>query len=211
MDPCQKRASLRKRVYRIEICGGIASGKTTFLGLLSKVGCQTVYESFATNPFWEAFYTDPSKYAFETEISFTLQHYHQIKKQSQISGLLACDYSFILDKAYAELGLQGSQLSAFNTVYAEIQKELPHPTLLIHLQCDAEIEFARIRARGRDIEKNITVDFLSALNEAVSVQVEKAKGNTPILTIDSAKNNFVEDEDVKRKLLQMVVEALPTM
>ena len=31
------------------------------------------------NPFWEAFYTDPSAYTFETEITFLLQHYHFAK------------------------------------------------------------------------------------------------------------------------------------
>jgi deoxyadenosine/deoxycytidine kinase len=38
----------------IEICGGIASGKTTFAGLLSTLGWEVVYEAFGTNPFCPA-------------------------------------------------------------------------------------------------------------------------------------------------------------
>lgn len=199
---------MNEKPIKIEVSGGIASGKTSFSQLLSKVGFHTVYESFTTNPFWEAFYTDPSRYAFETEISFVLQHYHQIKKESETSNHIVCDFSFTLDRAYAEVGLQGSQLSVFNTVYKEIQKELPSPTLLIHLQCPPEIELARIRARGRDVEENITVDFLGALNKAVSKEIAKAKAHTPILTIESAENNFVDDEVVKKKMLEMVTAAL---
>ena len=51
---------------RIEICGGIASGKTTFAVLLNSLGYDPVYENFQSNPFWEAFYTVPEKYNFET-------------------------------------------------------------------------------------------------------------------------------------------------
>jgi len=196
------------RPLLIEICGGIASGKTTFASLLTEIGFNCIYESFSTNPFWDAFYSDPAKYAFEAEITFTLQHYHQIKKLAEGGKPLVCDYSFLLDIAYAEMGLQGSQLAAFKTVYEEIKKELPPPALVIHLQCDPEIELARIRARGREVEKTITVEFLKSLNEAVTGQINKAKGNVPILTIDSARNNFVDDEDVKINLLQMVADAM---
>jgi deoxyadenosine/deoxycytidine kinase len=197
------------RMNIIEICGGIASGKTTFATLSSIIGFEPIYESFSTNPFWDAFYSDPVKHAFETEISFTLQHYHQIKKQIESCKSIVCDFSFLLDAAYAEMGLQGSQLAAFRTVYAEIKKELPPPALVIHLQCDPEIELARIRARGREVEKTITVEFLRSLNEAVTAQINKAKEHVPILTIDSARNNFVDDKDVKSKLLQMVADAMP--
>ncbi len=193
---------------RIEICGGIASGKTTFCSLLEKIDFIGVFESFTLNPFWNAFYSNPSKYAFETEITFTLQHYHQIKKQPLTTNIVVCDYSFLLDIAYAEIGLYGSQLLAFRTVYEEIKKELPHPTLVIHLQCDPDSELARIRARGREVEKGITIDFLSSLNEAVEEQVKKAKEQLPILTIDSVTNNFVDDEEVKKNLLKKVSDTL---
>jgi deoxyadenosine/deoxycytidine kinase len=194
---------------RIEICGGIASGKTTLASLITEAGFIGIFETFRENPFWQAFYSDPAKYAYETEITFTLQHYHQIKKQQVTSKPLVCDYSFLLDIAYAEMGLKESHLLAFKTVYEEIQKELPPPALLIHLQCDPETELARIRARGRDVEKNITTDFLRSLNEAATDQVDKARVIAPILTIDSTRNNFVDDEDVKSKMLQMVADTLP--
>ena len=65
--------------YRIEICGGIASGKTTLANLLARSNIDPILEDFQTNLFWRAFYADPAGTAFETEITFLLQHYHQIK------------------------------------------------------------------------------------------------------------------------------------
>jgi deoxyadenosine/deoxycytidine kinase len=86
------------KVLHIEVCGGIASGKTTFAGLMTRIGLKPVFEEFRTNPFWQAFYFDPAKYAFETEITFMLQHYHQIKKDQLIMGKsICCDFSFFLD------------------------------------------------------------------------------------------------------------------
>ncbi|KIH77538.1 hypothetical protein GFER_02240 [Geoalkalibacter ferrihydriticus DSM 17813] len=208
MRICKDATQINKINRRIEICGGIASGKTTFATLLANAGFISIYEAFREVPFWKAFYADPVKYAFETEITFTLQHYHQIKKHPASNKFLACDYSFLLDMAYAEMGLKDSQLSAFKAVYLEIEKELSAPALVVHLQCDSEIELDRICSRGRNVEKNITLNFLRALNDAVSKQIEKAKMTTPILTIDSAKNNFAFDETVKKKMLEMVTTAL---
>ena len=70
---------------RIEICGGIASGKTSLAKLLEEHTIGTViYEDFKVNPFWEAFYNNPGEYIFETELTFTLQHYHEIKKRQYV-------------------------------------------------------------------------------------------------------------------------------
>lgn len=192
----------------INICGGIASGKTTFASILAKIGIDPIYESFQSNPFWEAFYSDPQKYTFETEISFMLQHYHQIKKQCADNKIMVCDYSFLLDMAYAEMGLQGSQLEAFKVVYEEIKKELPPPALIIHLQCDPDTELTRISNRGRSVEKSITTDFLRSLNVAIETQIDKARPHSKIISIDSARSNFVDDEAAKAKLVQLVAHTL---
>jgi len=65
------------------------------------------------------------------------------------------------------------------------------------------------KERGREVEKTTTIEFLRSLNEAVTGQINKAKGHVPVLTIDSARNNFVDNEEVKSKLLQMVADAMP--
>ena len=58
---------------RIEICGGIASGKTTLASLMKKLKVEVLFEDFKTNPFWKAFYVYPGKYIFETEINTQLK------------------------------------------------------------------------------------------------------------------------------------------
>lgn len=200
------KISKKKRISsRIEVCGGIASGKTTFAKLTRRIGLEPIFEHFKTNPFWQAFYSDPVKYAFETEITFLLQHYHQIKKDQLIMGKsICCDFSFFLDIAYAEIGLEGSKLKAFLTVYDEIMRDLPPPTLLVYLKCDAKTELERIRNRGRTVEDSITVEFLETLNSALERQVARIKDSLPVVAIDSALKDFAHDESAKHEVVDLV-------
>jgi deoxyguanosine kinase len=194
---------------RFEVCGGIASGKTTFAKLTRSIGLEPIFEHFKTNPFWQAFYSDPVKYAFETEITFLLQHYHQIKKGQLIEGKsICCDFSFFLDIAYAEIGLEGPKLKAFLTVYNEIKRDLAPLTLLIYLKCDAKTELERIRNRGRSVENSITIEFLEALNSALDRQVTSIKDRLPVVVIDSALKDFAHDESIKIEAMDTVKNSI---
>jgi len=53
---------------RIEITGAIGSGKSSLAKLLLDHGFDVVFEEFKMNPFWRAFYSNPIKYNFETEL-----------------------------------------------------------------------------------------------------------------------------------------------
>jgi len=190
----------------IEVCGGIASGKTTFANLIDEIDIKTVLEDFEKNPFWKDFYENPGEYIFETEITFLLQHYNQIKKSiSATNQGIICDFSFFLDLAYAEIGLTGSKLKAFYAVFNELKSDLPSPSLVVYLNCDAGTELDRIRHRCREVENNISIEFLDKLNNYLEAQVKKVQGNIKILTIDSAKNDFSHDMDTREKMKQLML------
>lgn len=191
-------------IKRVEICGGIASGKTTLANLLARLGHAPLLENFKINPFWETFYTNIGKYVFETELSFMLQHYHEIKKALPKEERLACDHSFELDKAYAMIGLSGSQLQAFISVYNEIKKDIPPAGLIVHLQCDAPTELKRIINRGRSVEQSISLNFLDSLNKSLAVEIENIKNKTAVLNIDSSQINFAQNADDIKKVLALV-------
>jgi len=189
---------------RIEICGGIASGKTTFASLFNQNNLSPLYEDFKKSPFWKAFYRDPGKYIFETEISFILLHYHQIKKGLELKKEMICDFSFLLDLAYAKIGLSGTKLKAFECVLSEIKRELPEPRLIVYLKCDAKTELERIRKRARDEESSININFLDSLNKALHKEVEKFQVTTPVITIDSDKKDFANIESVKDEMVNLI-------
>jgi deoxyguanosine kinase len=195
----------------MEICGGLASGKTTFTKLMRKIGLKPILENFKKVPSWEAFYTNPGKFIFETEITFTLLHYHQIKRRiEEGSDVILCDFSFVLDLAYAKIGLDGSKLRAFENVYSEIKKELGSPSLLVHLKCDANTELERIRRRGRKEEASIDLDFLEELNQAVENEVVNIQGQYQLVTIDSGIKDFANDKKIKKEMTGIISDFIST-
>jgi deoxyadenosine/deoxycytidine kinase len=174
---------------RTEICGNIASGKTTLCQVLSKNKFLPIFEDFQTNPFFEDFYNDPKEYSFETEITFLLQHYHQIKKNKNNPPIL-CDYSLLLDMAYADVNLSGNRLKVFFDVVGELQQEIGLPDRIIHLVCPEEVLLQRIIDRNREVETSITIEYLKALSNAISARVKDFSSQTLIIMIDSHAVDF---------------------
>ena len=177
----------------VEVAGCIGGGKTTLAGALSNRLLTGVYEDHTLNPFWEAFYTDPSSCAFETEISFLLQHYHFAKRATaSTEGVILLDHSFELDMAYAEIGLEGSKKAVFASIYREIRSEIGLPRALVFITCSAEKALERIRDRGRSVEDNITLEFLTDLQRELERRVAAIASTVPVVTIDSETTDFRE-------------------
>ncbi len=191
---------------RIEICGGIASGKTTLARLLARNNITPILERFRDNPFYEAFYRDPVAHAFETEITFLLLHYHQIKIVSQKKKRICCDFSLVLDHAYAQVTLPRAQLKTFRDLQMFLRPQLPRRDLLIHLVCDADSELARIRKRGRGTETRITHTYLNALNRSLARRVDSLGRSECVLSINSTRRDFAHSEAVRRQVLKEVTD-----
>ena len=175
----------------MEVAGCIGSGKTTLVGALSNRLLTGIYEDHTINPFWKAFYTDPAGCAFETEISFLLQHYHFAKRATASSeGVVLLDHSFELDMAYAEIGLEGTRKEIFAAIYREIRNEIGMPQVLVFITCSADEMLKRIRARGRSFEENISLDFLAELQRALEKRIAAVADSVPVVAIDAETTDF---------------------
>lgn len=186
-----------KNISHIEICGNIASGKTTLCQALAKKEYLPIFEDFQSNPFFQDFYEDPATYSFETEVTFLLQHYNLIKKQKTESAIV-CDYSLLLDMAYADVNLTGNRLKIFFEIVEELQLELGLSTQIIHLICPEEILLKRIIQRSREAEATIPLDYLTSISKAISLRVKEIASKVPILTVDSNAIDFTAGiEDIQ--------------
>lgn len=175
-------------MQRIEICGNIASGKTTLVTTLSRVGFNPVNEDFKQNPFLEKFYQNPQLYSFETEITFILQHYHQIKNSQNIKTI--CDFSLTLDKSYADVTLKERKLAIFLDLASEIEFEIDNPAKIIYLHCPIDELLLRIQRRKRHFESNITAEYLTLISAAIEKRIAEISCHVEVITIDSSKHDF---------------------
>ena len=71
--------------YYIAVEGVIGVGKTSLARLLSEhLNARMVLEEFKENPFLADFYSDKSRYAFQTQLFFLLSRYKQQLNLHQI-------------------------------------------------------------------------------------------------------------------------------
>lgn len=178
------------QIQRVEICGNIASGKTTLSHSLMYYGMHVINEIFLDNPFLNIFYKNPKLYSFETEITFLLQHYHAIKTAN--NAQIVCDYSLTLDKAYADVTLTPTRRKIFLNITEELESEIGLPATIIYLKCPEEILLNRIRSRNRSFELSIDIGYLKSLSEAIHQRVEEISREVEIICIDSYLTNFID-------------------
>jgi deoxyadenosine/deoxycytidine kinase len=192
----------------IEICGGIAYGKTTLAHLAKQLGITPILEDFQANPFYSAFYQDPAQFAFETELTFSLQHYHQVKRARNADIGFCTDFSPYLDMAYSSITLAGKQLETFRNVYKQIRHEVPPPTLLIHLECEPKIALSRIKRRGRSAELGIQLSYLQDLDNALKDIVIDAEAETTVLRMNSDHFDFANNEADEKRVVEIIKQTL---
>lgn len=173
---------------RVEICGNIASGKTTLCAGLLLPGSGRVFEAFEANPFLGLFYEDPEAFSFETELVFLLQHYNAVKICKD--DIVICDNSFFLDLAYADVNLAGKRREIFEEVVEELLSEISWPDVVISLNCPEDVLLRRIVARNRGVESSITISYLEMLTQAIAARVASIPSNVAVIPVDSNAIDF---------------------
>lgn len=173
----------------IEICGGIATGKSTLCKKITEKGIYGVFENFHENPFWRDFYKNPHMNVFETEMVFQLQHYNLIKRALAHKNFV-CDFSLIQDLSYADINLVQRRHRLFCDVADELRREIGFPDVLIHVYCPEAEQLERIRKRQREPEGTIKIDYLSSLNRAIEDRLSSVGDMCDVIHLDSSKIDF---------------------
>ena len=188
---------------RIEVCGGIASGKTTLAHALEAYTTRftAVYEDFSSNTFLADFYADISRYAYETEISFLLQHMHQIKVAQTNCLEIVCDFSIEQDYAYALNNLETAGQFSFSEVYREAIRQIKPPDLIIFLQCPTHILLKRIHDRGRGDETTIDASYLDSTVQSLRNRVVQLKSQ--VVGVNSNQYDLREADDMKKVIAKI--------
>lgn len=176
---------------RIEICGGIAAGKTSLTHVLEKEGFLTIYERFEDNPFLNKFYTDSEEdNVLETEMVFTLLHYNWIKRKKN-EGNVVCDYSIFQDYCYAVNNLRKAERVVFESLYNYLMEQILPADLIIYLKCNVDCLLQRIKERDRGMEQTISKEYLQDNIDTIEKHLFTQDN---ILIIESDKYNFIEND-----------------
>jgi deoxyadenosine/deoxycytidine kinase len=186
-----------RNLYYVAIEGPIGVGKTSLAKLLSeRLGARLILEGFDENPFLSEFYDEPERYAFQTQLFFLLQRYQQQQELRQVDmfhNLLIVDYMFVKDRLFASLNLDEKEMTLYDTVAKLLEKNVINPDLVIYLQADTDTLMRNISHRGRDMEKNISEEYIDALNQLYTEYFFRYQ-DTPLVIINTNNIDFVHNE-----------------
>ncbi len=196
-----------RNLYYIAIEGPIGVGKTSLAELLSKeLGARLVLEDFEDNPFLPDFYNDPERFGFQTQLFFLLQRYRQqqdLRQVDMFQKLLITDYMFVKDRLFASLNLDDKEMHLYDTVASLLERNIIKPDLVIYLQADTDILMKNIEKRGRNMERNVTWEYIDALNQVYTEYFFRYQ-DTPLVIINTNNIDFVENENDLKEVIQYI-------
>ena len=196
-----------RKLYYIAIEGPIGVGKTSLAQLLSKeLGARLVLEDFEDNPFLPDFYNDPERFGFQTQLFFLLQRYRQqqdLRQVDMFQKLLITDYMFVKDRLFASLNLGDKEMQLYDTVASLLERNIIRPDIVIYLQADTDVLMKNIEKRGRNMEKNVTWEYIDALNQVYTEYFFRYQ-DTPLVIINTNNIDFVENENDLKEVIDYI-------
>lgn len=191
-----------KKPFFMAIAGNIGVGKTTLTTKISqRFGLFPYFERVINNPYLEDFYRDMDRWSFNLQVYFLSQRFIDQKKISSSSVPCVQDRSIYEDAeifAYI-LHKQGHitdrDYTNYRDLFSVMTSYLRKPDLVLYLKASTWTLVTRIRKRGREFEKNITVDYLHELNGAYERWIERFSQQANVLTINADKIDFEKNPE----------------
>lgn len=174
----------------IGIAGMIGAGKSTLAKSLGEhLGIDVYYEPIADNEYLEDFYRDTRRYAFATQIYLLNRRFQQHQEiiwrnRSAVQDRTIYEDS-IFAKMLADTGLMEERdYRTYLTLFRNMSNFMCKPNVIVFLDVSPEGSYERIRSRGRDMEKVITLEYLTALHRGYQEFIGSISKVLPVIRID---------------------------
>jgi deoxyguanosine kinase len=194
----------------IAVEGPIRVGKSTLSRYLAEqLNGQLVHEP-EDNPFLGAFYEGESGAAFQTQFSFLIQRYEQLR-QLEVGAtsrkIVVADYIFEKDKLFANLNLSDAELNVYDRYYKMFRSQLPTPELVIYLQASMDVLKKRLKKRNASSEQGVSDDYLEEVVKAYEHFFFHYTASD-LLVVNTTDIDFVERSSDLQQLLRRVSEPI---
>ncbi|MGO9111671.1 MAG: 2-amino-4-hydroxy-6-hydroxymethyldihydropteridine diphosphokinase [Thermoguttaceae bacterium] len=179
--------NLNQTPWYLAIAGPIGVGKTCLASeIAEKSGARLLAEDFDSARL-DAFYHDPSSYAWQIELEFLEQRARQLaidqSEWTRAERPVVGDFWFEQSPAFASVWLRAEQMPAYLARWVELQPLVVRPRLTVLLRAPLKALLARIHSRGRKGEELLTIEHLRRIEDALENQASMAEG--PILRLDA--------------------------
>jgi len=174
----------------IVIEGNIGVGKTSLAkSLAKKWSYGLLLEEFQENEYLHDFYLDQDKVAFQTELRFMLDRFHQLN--SRLVQPMISDYFIEKSLIFSESTLTARDFKLFKDMYEVLFSKLRKPDLYVYLNSDVNRLRSNILKRDRKMEQRISIEYLDKINKGYLKYVS-AHTSLNTLIIDTSKTDFIK-------------------
>ncbi len=174
----------------IGIAGLIGAGKTTLATALGEhLGLPVYYEPVEDNAYLADFYRDTARYSFATQIYLLNRRFQQHQEIIWRGGGGVQDRTIYEDAVFAKtLVDQGLMEERDYRTYLDLFKHMSNfmcrPHLIVYLDLSPASSLERVRARNRDVESGITLEYLEALHREYGSFIEEISRMIPVIRVN---------------------------
>ena len=191
----------------IAIEGNIGVGKTTLAKFLANhFNGSLLLEEFAENKFLKLFYKTKD-YAFHSEMQFLLDRSLQMNTFfDQDHPIVFSDFHIEKSLVFSKMNLSKSNYSIVENIHQSLFKNFPKPDMLIFLDSGIEHVSKNIKARNRDFEKDLGIEYLENLIKNYNFWLDKLK--VPVIKIDAQSIHYDNEKLLLKNLSSLLKSAL---
>ena len=183
----------------VAIAGNIGVGKSSLTRLLADaLDWEPFFEANAENPYLADFYEDMQRWSFHSQCFFLsrrLQHHRQLVDHpgSVLQDRTVYEDAEVFARNLHQQGrMTPRDYQTYHALYTGISAFLPPPDLLIYLRARVGTLVERIAMRGRDYERQISIDYLTELNNLYESWIQ-AWRTCPVLILSADELDFVHE------------------
>lgn len=197
----------RAQFKYITVEGVIGAGKTSLARKLSDwFGAYLVCEEFEKNPFLADFYKDQRNYAFQTQIFFLLSRFRQqeqLRQYDLFHTKIISDYMFQKDRIFATMNLTEAEMKLYDGLARIMERQIAIPDFIIYLKTSTRRLMNNIHNRNREIEKNISEEYINALNKLYD-SFFMHYNQTSVITISMDAIDFINSKKDFENIVKMI-------
>ncbi len=195
----------------VAIAGNIGVGKSMTTRLIGETfGWPMYFEPVINNPYLADYYRDMRRWSFHLQVYFLSKRFEVQKKIMDHGGSAVQDRTIYEDveifapTLHRRGCMDDRDYENYREVFRNMVAFLRKPDLIIYLRCRPQTAMERIQQRGRTIETDIPLDFLSDLHTAYEDWIERAPAICPVEIIETEQVNLRDDQEERDALLRLV-------
>ncbi len=197
--------------FYVAIAGNIGVGKTMVTDLIGeRLGWDTYYEPVEDNPYLDDFYADMKRYSFHLQVFLLSKRFALQRRITESGHSVVQDRTIYEDtEIFARILYRRGMMSErdyrnYRDLFATMVGYLRPPDLILYMRARPETILSRIRARGRDCEREIDPDYVRELHDSYEHWAERIPQIAPLHVIDTDQLDLKEDRGAQDELIGVI-------